>query len=281
MTRKMLATAALVLVLVGLATCMGLATNGQKEVDFVEAVEHGLIEFQIHDIHGLVSIDLDVRNRSTDDSLRIVILPGVVFYSVDDEVQDLVVVRKVVALVAPGEHKTVTVPIACADMTDAQPTSGTQFENHIGRMNLSTLQMLVQSDAYQEATFRIQQFALWLLIDQPETRYDFSGLGLGGDFFSTFESLFDVSEDQLESLCLTFAMYPERIMALPDDEYFTLSIAFTVSGIPIKDRQDLYDLFTLGIPIKGELAQIYSLFETAGIDPTGFPVLAASTMGTT
>ena len=281
MTRKMVATTALVLLLVGLVACAGLATNGQKELSFAEAVEQGLIDFQISDIHGLVSIDLRILNRSTDDTLRVVILPGVVFYPVDDTVQDLVVVGNVVVVLAPAEHRTVTVRIACASMANAQPTNETQFKKHVGKMNLSTLGMLVQTDPYQEATFRVQQFALWLLIDHPETRYAFSGLGLGGDFFNAFQALFNVTEDQLGMLCLTFAMYPEAIMALPNDEFFALSVAFTASGISIKDRQDLYDLFALGIPTKGELAQIYSLFETVGIDPTDFPVLAASTGGTT
>ena len=55
---------------------VGFATNGQKEVDFVEAVERGLIEFQIREIRGIVSLDLRIRNKSTEDHLRIVILPG-------------------------------------------------------------------------------------------------------------------------------------------------------------------------------------------------------------
>ena len=207
--------------------------------------------------------------------------PGIYSLQEDDTVQDLVVVGNVVVVLAPAEHRTVTVRIACASMANAQPTNETEFKKHVGKMNLSTLGMLVQTDPYQEATFRVQQFALWLLIDHPETRYTFSGLGLGGDFFNAFQALFNVTEDQLGMLCLTFAMYPDAIMALPNDEFLALSVAFTASGIPIKDRQDLYDLFALGIPTKGELAQIYSLFKTAGIDPTDFPVLAASTEGTT
>ena len=281
MTRKTVATVALVLILVGLATYVGFATNGQKDVDFVEAVERGLIEFQIREIHGIVSLDLRIRNRSTEDHLRIIILPGVLFYSVDDAVQDLIVVGRVIVLVAPGEHRTVNVPIACADMTRDQPTNETRFKTHVGKLNLSALESLIQAKSYQEATFRVKQFALWLLIDHPETRQDFEGLGLGGDFFSAFKSLFNVTEEELGMLCLTFTLYPEAIMILPHDEFSFLSIAFTFAGIPIEDRQDFYDLFTLGIPTKGELAQIYSLFKTAGIDPTDFPVLTASTGGTT
>jgi len=281
MTRKMVATAALVLILVGLAAYVGFATNEQKEVDFVEAVERGLIEFQIREIHGIVSLDLLIVNRSTADHLRIVILPGVVFYSVDDTVQDLIVVGRVVVLVCPGEHRTVTVPIACADMRDAQPTNETRFKTYVGRIDLSALESLIQAESYQEATFRVKQFALWLLLDQPKNRRDFEGLGLGADFFSAFQALFNATEEELGMLCLTFTLYPEAIMTLPAEEFYFLSIAFTFAGIPIEDRQDFYDLFTSGIPTKGELAQIYSLFETAGIDPTDFPVLTASTGGTT
>jgi len=281
MTRKMVVTTALVLILVGLTTYVGFATNGQKEVDFVEAVERGLIEFQIREIHGIVSLDLQIRNRSTEDHLRIIILPGVLFYSVDDAVQDLIVVGRVVVLVAPGEHKTVNMPIACADMTRDQPTNETRFKPYVGKIDLSALESLTQAKSYQEATFRVKQFALWLLIDHPETRQEFEGLGLGGDFFNAFQTLFNVTEEELGMLCLTFTMYPEAIIALPNDEFSFLSIAFTLAGIPVEDREDLFDLFTLGIPTKGELTQIYSLFETAGIDPTDFPVLTASTGGTT
>jgi hypothetical protein len=281
MTRKMVVTMALVLILVGLATYVGFATNGQKEVDFVEAVERGLIEFQIREIHGIVSLDLRIRNKSTEGHLRIIILPGVLFYSVDYNVQDLIVVGRVVVLVAPGEYRTVTVPIACADMRDDQPTNETQFKTYVGKIDLSALESLIQAESYQAATFRVKQFALWLLIDQIETRQDFEGLGLGRDFFSTFQALFNVTEEELGILYLTFTMHPEAIMTLPAEEFDFLSIAFTFAGIPIQDREDLYDLFALGIPTKGELAQIYSLFEIAGIDPTDFPVLTASTGGTT
>jgi len=281
MTRKMAATAALVLILVGLVTYVGFATNGQKEVDFAEAIERGLIEFQIREIYGIASLDLLIRSIATENHLRIVILPGVLFYSVDDTVQDLIVVGRVVVLVAPGEHRTVTVPIACADMSRDQPTTETRFKTHVGKLNLSALESLIQAESYQAATFRVKQFALWLLIDNPQNRRDFEGLGLGGDFSSAFQALFNVTEEELGMLCLTFTLYPEAIMTLPGDEFSFLSIAFTFAGIPIEDRQDMHDLFTLGIPTKGELAQIYSLFETAGIDPTDFPVLTASAGGTT
>jgi hypothetical protein len=280
MTRKMAVTTALVLIL-GLAAFSGFASNGQKEVDFVEAIERGLIEFQIRDIHGIASLDLRIRNRSTENHLRIVILPGVLFYSVDDTVQDLIVIARIIVLIAPGEHRTVTVPIACADMTRKQPTAETRFQAYVGKIDLFALESLIQAKAYQDATFRVKQFALWLLIDHPDTRHSFEGLGLGGDFFSAFQALFNVTEEELGMLCLTFTLYPEAIMSLPDDEFSFLSIAFTFAGIPIEDREDLHDLFTLGIPTKGELAQIYSLFETAGIDPTDFPVLIASRGGTT
>jgi hypothetical protein len=281
MTRKMLATAALVIILLGVATCVGFASTEYQRVDFVEAVERGLIEFQIREIYGIASLDLLIRSVSNGTHLRIVILPGVVFYAVDSAMQDLVVVGRVFVLIAPEEHRTVNVPIACADMTRDQPTNETRFKTYVGKLNLSALESLMQAEYYQEATFRVKQFAIWLIIDHPQTRQDFEGLGLGEDFSSAFQALFNVTEEELGRLCLTLTLYPEAIMAFPDNEYFALSVAFTACGIPIEDRQDLYDLFALGIPTKGELAQIHSLFETAGINPTDFPVLAASNGGTT
>ncbi len=280
MPKKTVATAALVLILVGVLAYAGLASNGKREVSFVDAVEQGLIAFDIRGIHGLVSIDLRIENKSGE-TLKIVISPGVVLYAVDDSVQDLVVVGNVVVVLVPVEDTIVSVPIACADMMAEQPTDDTVFKTRVGKLTLSAFERLINSEAYQTATFRLKQFALWLLISTPETRYDFAGLGLGGDFFTTFEALFGVTEEELGALCYTLTLYPERLMTLTDDEFSFLSAAFTLAGIPIQDSQDLYDLFTLGIPTKGELAEIYSLYETVGIDPAHFPVLTAVTGGTT
>ena len=54
MTRKKAMTMGLVLILVGLVTYATLASSTETEVDFIDAVEQGLIAFHISDIQDLV-----------------------------------------------------------------------------------------------------------------------------------------------------------------------------------------------------------------------------------
>lgn len=269
MKKTVVAMTILLIALLVIVTWTGFAGQGQeREVGLVCAVRNGLV-IQIVFVKGIQALDLQLVNK-TDGSLKVVILPGTIFYPAEDKTQALVVTQQVIVYLAPGEDKTAAVNIACYNMRYEQPTDATAFRPELGKTDSTLFAKLVQSEMFQDATFRIQQFAIWLITDHPQTRQEFAGLGLGSDVVDALQ-LLGVPPEAL----VYFYIFPESTYDLTEDEFFGMRLIFTLAGIPIEDRDDLYDLFAEGLATKGELRAVCTLFEEAEISVKGFPALSS------
>jgi hypothetical protein len=125
--------------------------------------------------NGLESIQLVLESRA-ETPLRIVIPPGTVLEPLDAGVQSMVVrERSVVPLPQLGSKESVTLAAACLNMRKATPHAGSGFR--LGSSQLAAdLRRLLRTPEFLAQTFRVQQFAIWTVTDNPEAR---ESVGIG------------------------------------------------------------------------------------------------------
>jgi hypothetical protein len=95
--------------------------------------------------------------------------------------QAMVVLTPHSVTLAPKERATITLDVACAEMHDGQPGSSDTFTVRSTQAT-STVMKLLRAPTFGDASFRVQQFALWTLIENPTT----SGYQALGSTFSVF-----------------------------------------------------------------------------------------------
>lgn len=139
-----------------------------------EAEARGLAQVDVTGV-GLTSIRIDLQSTSTD-PLNVSISPGTIFEAQSAGTQNMVVTKqRDVYLSSYGSSKAVTVPAACANMELDVPDEGDTF-GRIRRTPSEDLLKLLSLPDFSDETTRVQQFAVWTITDNPDTRFDYRGL---------------------------------------------------------------------------------------------------------
>jgi hypothetical protein len=146
-------------------------------VDLGEAVAGGLVQATISG-DGLQRINITLRSTS-DSPLEVAILPGTMFEAQAAGVQSMVVrEEKVLSLKSRDSVLSHFVPVACAIMELDQPDENDAFTISMIPAPEDLIKLLNLPDFHNE-TFRVQQFAIWTITDNPP-RDGYVGIGSFG-----------------------------------------------------------------------------------------------------
>ena len=152
--------------------CVVHATNAATTSSLVELLEQGRIELSPHGLggHSGECLKVDVRSRSSS-PIRTSIPPGWVFMSEVEGVQDLIVMREEVIVLAPNARTTVTCRAFCCEASKSGPSENEPYrKGHPAPEKLTTLARFVDSLQYDDG---IVQSAIWVLSDG----HDIASLG--------------------------------------------------------------------------------------------------------
>lgn len=125
---------------------------------------------------GLQRLDLELTSKS-DEPLRVVVAIGTLLDPAAAATQVMVVLRATSVDLEPGSSEVLSLQVACAEMRDGQPGTDDAFRVRATQAS-TTVMKLLRSERFSTEPFRIQQFAIWTLIDNP-TASGFAGLGSG------------------------------------------------------------------------------------------------------
>jgi hypothetical protein len=166
-------------------------------VELIEAKNMGLIYVSATGTGSINRIQLSLTSNS-DDVLEVAILPRTIFTSSAGGIQSMVVItEKLVLLVSHETTDPFNVDAACANMELDAPEESNSLalstvpgpEDLIKLLNLPGL---------HEETFRVQQFAIWTITDDPE-RDGYIGIVTGFGIFGT-----GPSDEEIEKIRVLF-----------------------------------------------------------------------------
>jgi hypothetical protein len=126
---------------------------------------------------SLQALDLSIESN-VDFDLEIVINPGTVFEPASGSVQTMVVVARRTVEIEARLDADVSLDVACADMKLDTPGSSDGFNLRTGSVPRELVKLTRLADFAGEA-FRVQQFAIWTITDNP-SRNAYVGLGSFG-----------------------------------------------------------------------------------------------------
>ncbi len=157
-------------------TTTSTTTQPPQEVELTAAKNQGIIEFTVYGLSTIDSIQLKLTSKSSL-SLDIVVLPGTMFLA-GTGIQNMVVIKREVVLLLPNSNKTINIDAACMNMHLDVP--GTTDSFGIGTTPIpDDLIKLLALEDFSQSTFRVQQFAIWTITDNPK-RNDYVGIGSFG-----------------------------------------------------------------------------------------------------
>jgi len=146
-------------------------------VGLIEAVADDLVEATISG-DGLQSIDITLKSVS-DDPLEVSISRGTIFGAQSAGVQSMVVIREeVLFLKSRGSVSSGSIYVACASMELDMPDKNDTFTISMDPASEDLIKLLNGPD-FNNETFRVKQFAIWTITDNP-TRHGYVGLGSFG-----------------------------------------------------------------------------------------------------
>ncbi|HEX5148448.1 MAG TPA: hypothetical protein VFW02_05160, partial [Candidatus Limnocylindrales bacterium] len=126
---------------------------------------------------GLQRLEITVTSRDTG-TLGVAITSGTVFHPSLGATQTMVTITSKTLALAPGESKTLTLDVACAAMHLDQPGSSDQFALDPAQAGGPLVSLLGVPD-FAGQTFRVKQFAIWTITDNPP-RGGYVGIGSFG-----------------------------------------------------------------------------------------------------
>ena len=166
------------------------------EVELVDAESRGLIEVNVYGANSLEQVTLDIVSRS-DDSLKVIILPGTIFEPRSESVQNMVVIREKVVAVEPGTMtESIETAVACADMQRGVPSESDEFTPTINQASPDLIALLNLPDFGREP-FHIQQFAIWTITDNPSPG-GYAGIVYG--FYNVVDGPSDADIERIRTL---------------------------------------------------------------------------------
>ncbi len=149
-------------------------TTVVRQISLIDALDTGAVEAKGTG-SGLESMRVSITSKSSD-RLQIKVLPGTVFGASSRSVQSMVARDETSLSLAPGETRSVVVDVACINMHLGTPGAADTFSVHSPESE--DLLTILQNPNIRRYTFRVQQFAIWTISDNP-TRGGYVGLGTG------------------------------------------------------------------------------------------------------
>lgn len=147
-----------------------------EEIGLIEAINQGLIELSITGRNTIDEIKIKITSTCSK-HLSILIPPGIMFVA-GAGVQNMVVTKLETILLEPGDSRTAYVDAACANMELDVPVSSDSFVLYTEAIN-ADLKKLLELDGFSDYTFRIRQFAIWTITDNPK-RHEYMGISSAG-----------------------------------------------------------------------------------------------------
>lgn len=164
-----------------------------RGVELAQAVAQKLVEAKVSG-NGLQRADISVKSL-TAESLDIKVLAGTLLAPGSRSVQTMVVRNaRTLKLDGAGDTDAASLDVACASMHLGTPGKSDLFT--IRAPQSGDLVKLVELPAFLKETFRVQQFAVWTITDNPTAkgfvRLGTSGVGSGpsADQLATIKALF-------------------------------------------------------------------------------------------
>jgi hypothetical protein len=165
-----------------------------KVVDLIKAVLEDLVEETISG-DGLEEIDITLKSKSTD-PLKVTIELGTMFQAQSANVQNMVMIEeKIIYLESPEDVISDVIDVCCAAMELTVPQGNDKFTVS-NTPSQTDLMKLLNLSSFAKETFRVKQFAVWTITDNPP-RNGYVGLGYYGfgsgprdEEMSTIKALF-------------------------------------------------------------------------------------------
>ena len=177
-------------------------------VDSGKALSLGLVQATVSG-SGLQRINIALKSTS-DSPLQVVIPLGTIFETQSAGVQSMIVIeRSVISLKSRDSVSSLNAPTACAKMELDTPDENDTFTISGIPAPDDLFKLLNLSDLHDE-TFRVKQFAIWTITDNP-TRDGYVGLGSFG--FGT-----GPSDEEMQRIQALFEK-----AEIPTNEYQALS----------------------------------------------------------
>jgi flagellar basal body-associated protein FliL len=143
-------------------------------VDLQTAITQGIVQATVEGMN-LQQIKLNLKSN-TDHTLEITVKPGTTFISQSSGVQNMVSLYPTTIYLEANANSYKTLSVACISMNLETPSSQNSFA--IGESTSADLLKLLNLRDFQDATFRVKQFAIWTITDNP-TRNGYVGLTTG------------------------------------------------------------------------------------------------------
>lgn len=136
------------------------------------AVEDGKVKVTLRG-ESLQGLELTLESK-IDTDIRVVVNPATMFVPRASGTQTMVVIEKEVVTLEAETTAEVELEVACAEMHDDTPTAKDGFRIASDRAP-SALVKLLRLPGFADEEFRVQQFAIWTITDNP-TRSGYVGL---------------------------------------------------------------------------------------------------------
>jgi hypothetical protein len=146
------------------------------QVTLADALSAGLVEMTAEG-RDLQELSLTLTSLA-DEPIDVVVPAGLVFEPASGSTQSMVVLAVDTVSIEPGGSSTRTLDVACAAMHLDQPDDADSFSLSTAAAPSDLLRLLALP-AFDEADFRVQQFAIWTITDDP-TRDGYVALGSFG-----------------------------------------------------------------------------------------------------
>ena len=145
-------------------------------VDFADAVSRGILSAEVRG-NSLTNVQLAVTSSAAE-NLLVTIAPATFFESQSAGVQNMVSTGSQEFRISPGQRISQSVNAACANMRLDTPAAANTFA--VSGQHSAEMAALLGVPSFNREPFRIKQFAVWTISDNP-SRNGFTGLtGTGG-----------------------------------------------------------------------------------------------------
>jgi hypothetical protein len=165
------------------------------EIELREAMDTGLVTAKGTG-DGLERLSLQITSKS-DQDLTVQIEAGTVLAPKASSTQNMIVTTDFFLDLAAGSNETVSLEVACAQMHDDQPSADDGFKVQMLDPE-SDLLKLLRLDRFGDEDFRVRQFAIWTITDNP-SRDGYQGLGTAFDIYGS-----GPSDDEMARIRLLF-----------------------------------------------------------------------------
>lgn len=143
-----------------------------RRLELSVALKAGEISIEVRG-DGLELLELTISSE-VDEELEIVVRPATRFAPAAAGTQTMVVIEEATFVLEPKLEIDVELEVACAEMNDATPTADDSF-GLMTKPPPEDLVRLLTLPSFAAETFRVKQFAIWTITDNP-SRSRFVGL---------------------------------------------------------------------------------------------------------